>query len=72
MEKEEVTWNTELFRTTRLVVETSFWQDEALGISWCPDSSVVAVEVTQGGRGSPDCFQKVVSKLFKTQLCSRG
>lgn len=46
-----------------------FWQVKALGIFWCPGSSVVAMNVTQGSRGSPDSR---VSKLFNVWLCNRG
>lgn len=69
VEEKGVTWNKELSGTNGRVVGTDFWQDKALGIFWCPDSSVAAMNMTQGHRGSLD---SPVSKLFNTWLCKQG
>lgn len=69
VEEKGVTWNKELSGTNGRVVGTDFWQDKALGIFWCPDSSDAAMNMTQGHRGSLD---SPVSKLFNTWLCNQG
>jgi len=64
-----VTGNRELSGPNGHVVETGFWQNKALGISRCPDSSVVAMNLTPACRTSLDSH---VSSLFSTWLCNQG
>lgn len=65
-----MTWNKGLSGTSGGVTGTDFWQDEALGICWCPECGVAAMDVTQGHGGSPDSlFPNFLTLGFVTGKC---